>query len=205
MSEHRRVGEGVDLPPDHRPATRGDAAALAQLVNLAGEGLPYYLWSGMAAGGESAWEVGAERARRESGGFSYRNAIVREQDGEVVACLIGYPLPDPPPPADYSGMPAMFVPLQQLEDLAPGTWYVNVLAVLPGHRGRGYGGVLLDLAREAGLAAGSAGLSLIVADTNSGARRLYERNGYRERARRAMVKEAWQNPGREWVLLVREA
>ena len=35
------------------------------------------------------------------------------------------------------------------------------------------------------------------------ARRLYERCGYRERARRAMVKEKWQHPGMEWVLLVK--
>ena len=32
---------------------------------------------------------------------------------------------------------AMFVPLQELENLAPGTWYVNVLAVRPEFRGLG--------------------------------------------------------------------
>jgi hypothetical protein len=36
-------------------------------------------------------------------------------------------------------MPAMFVPLQELENLAPGTWYVNVLAAYPEHRSQGHG------------------------------------------------------------------
>ena len=36
-------------------------------------------------------------------------------------------------------MPPMFVPLQELEDRVPGTWYVNVLATLEEHRGKGYG------------------------------------------------------------------
>jgi hypothetical protein len=47
-------------------------------------------------------------------------------------------------------------------------------------------------------------LSVIVSDANVGARRLYERSGYREIARRPMVKEGWDNAGREWVLLVKD-
>ena len=75
-------------------------------------------------------------------------------------------------------MPAMFVPLQELENLAPGSWYVNVLAVQPQFRGRGLGTQLLDLADAIAAAHRSRGLSVIVADANTGARRLYERCGY---------------------------
>ena len=99
---------------------------MAELVNMAGEGMPVYLWSKTVESPEAAWEVGRQRAVRESGGFSYRNTVVREDGGRVVAALIGYRLPDDPEPVDYGDMPAMFVPLQQLEDLVPGTWYVNV-------------------------------------------------------------------------------
>ena len=38
---------------------------------------------------------------------------------------------------------------------------------------------------------------------NEGARRLYERCGYAEAAHRPMVKEDWENPSDEWVLLVK--
>ena len=48
-----------------------------------------------------------------------------------------------------------------------------------------------------------ADLSIIVSDSNTGARRLYERTGYREVARRRKIKEDWQNPGTDWVLLLK--
>jgi ribosomal protein S18 acetylase RimI-like enzyme len=191
------------LAKPHRRATRDDAAAMAELVNMAGEGLPLYLWSRMAGPGESAWEIGRERAQRDDGSFSYRNTVVREESGRVVAALIGYALPDAPEPIDYGAMPAMFVPLQELENLAPGSWYVNVLATYPEYRGRGYGSELLAIAEALATAAYCPGMSIIVADANAGARRLYERSGYVERARRVIVKETWEHPGRDWMLLVK--
>ncbi len=193
----------ISLNPPFRAATPEDAAALAELINFAGEGLPVYLWEKMAEPGETVWDVGRRRARREEGGFSYRNAVVVEQEGAVVASLIGYALPDAPEPIDYDEMPAMFVPVQELENLAPGTWYVNVLAAYPEQRGKGHGTALLGQAERIAAAAGKSGLSIIVADANAGARRLYERCGYRETASRPMVKEDWQNPSANWVLLVK--
>jgi ribosomal protein S18 acetylase RimI-like enzyme len=193
-----------ELPTGFRAARLEDAFAMAELANMAGEGLPYYLWTGMASAGQSAWDVGRERARRESGSFSYRNTIVREDSGKVAASLVGYSLDDDPQPADYSDMPPMFVPLQQLEDLVPGTWYVNVLATFPEFQGKGYGKDLLHLAEAIALDSAKRGLSIIVADTNKGARRLYERLGYCEQARRPMVKEGWRHPGVNWVLLLKK-
>lgn len=193
----------IDFQLPYRRASTDDAPALAELGNMAGEGLPLYVWSHMAEAGKSPWEIGRERARRESGGFSYRNAVVRVEDSRAVACLVGYPLDDAPAPVDYSGLPPMFVPLQQLEDMAPGTWYVNVLATYPEYRGRGYGSELLAVAEAMAQDLGKRGLSIIVADSNSGARRLYERQGYVEQARRPMIKENWESPGSNWVLLVK--
>ena len=193
----------IDLRPPFRRATPDDDTPMAELVNIAGEGLPHYLWSKSAAPGGDPWDVGRERARRESGAFSYRNTVFREEQGRVAAALIGYPLADSIEPADYDNMPAMFVPMQQLEDQAPGTWYVNVLATYPEYRGRGHGRALLELAERLAAGLRKQGLSIIVSDANTGARRLYERCGYRERARRPLVKEQWDNAGSEWVLLVK--
>lgn len=193
---------GIDLP--FRRGTPDDAEVLAEFVNVAGEGLALYLWQRMANAGESAWDVGHARAKREIGAFSYRNAILRLVGHDPVACLIGYPLEDDPPATDYSDVPAMFVPLQQLEDMVPGTWYINVLATREGHRGKGYGKALLALAEDIAASLGKRGLSLIVADTNASARALYGRLGYREMAQRPMVKEQWIHPGRNWILLVKD-
>jgi ribosomal protein S18 acetylase RimI-like enzyme len=208
FTPRQRPGTVMTAPePPYFPATPDDADALAQLVNMAGEGLPLYLWEGMAEPGQTAWDVGRSRARRDQGAFSYRNAITLREgdrpDGAVIACLIGYDIPDKPE-AIAKDMPAMFVPLQELENLAPGTWYVNVLATFPEHRGKGLGGRLLEYAEAAARAAGRHGLSVIVEDANSGARRLYERCGFRETARRRIVKDDWISAGTEWVLLVKE-
>lgn len=193
----------ISIDPPFRQAVPDDAQDLAEFVNMAGEGLPLYLWEQMANAGESAWEIGLNRAKRDSGGFSYRNAILRLAEKDVVACLIGYPLEDNPSLVDYSEMPPMFVPLQQLEVMAAGTWYINVVATKEAYQGKGYGKELLALADNIAADLGKRGLSLIVADTNEGARRLYTGLGYRELAQRPMVKERWEHPGKNWVLMTK--
>ncbi len=44
-------------------------------------------------------------------------------------------------------------------------------------------------------------MSVIVADHNEGARRLYERHGYEEAAKRAMVKNGWSVESENWLLM----
>ncbi|HEU4475108.1 MAG TPA: hypothetical protein VFR71_00220, partial [Methyloceanibacter sp.] len=115
--------------PIFRPATKADAAALAVLVDIAGEGMPAYMWSTLKAPGQSLLELGRERAQREAGGFSYRNSIVAEIDGEIAASLVGYRLDDPYDlEASLAETPEIVRPLVRLEAKAPGSWYVNVLA-----------------------------------------------------------------------------
>ena len=192
----------IALEPPYRHARADDADALAFLVNEAGEGMPLALWRDLASPGQSPWTVGAERARRDAGAFSYRNAVVRERGDAVAACLVGYPLPDLPPVTDYSTLRPMLAPLQALEDLAGGSWYVNVLATRPQWRGTGCGSGLLEVAFAQARATGRRCASIIVSNANAGARRLYERHGFRERARRPMNKEGWNGDGESWLLLL---
>lgn len=191
------------IHPPHRAATQEDAAAMTRLVNIAGEGLPLYLWEKMAAesDGLSAWEIGEQRAQREAGGFSYRNTVLRIEDDVAVAALIGYPIATEPDPDRYDGLPAMFVPLQQLEDLVTGSWYINVLATLADFRGRGMGSDLLRIAERLASEASCDAVSLIVNNANEGGRRLYARHGYQEVDRRPIIKENWAHEGTHWLLL----
>jgi ribosomal protein S18 acetylase RimI-like enzyme len=185
-----------------RPAVKADAPILAELVNYAGEGMPLYLWNRMAAADEDGWQIGRVRAERETGAFSYRNAVVIEESGEAAGCLIGYDIPTRPEPIP-ADLPAMFVPLQELENLAPDTWYINVIGVVPKFRNLGLGARLLALADETARGRGKSGTSLIVADANHGARRLYARSGFREQASRKMIKEDWQSEGENWLLMAK--
>ena len=99
----------------------------------------------------------------------------------------------------------MFVPLLELENLAAGTWYVNAVAAFSEARGLGVGSKLMQWAEGRASELGLQGVSLIVSDANPGARRLYERLGYAEMARRPMVTERWETVGRNWVLMIKRA
>jgi len=193
----------VALDPPFRCATPADASALAELANMAGEGMPLHLWARMAGPGDTPWDLGRARARGAHGSFSHRNAVVAEVDGQVVASLVGYRLPDAPRAIDLNTKPAMLVPMQQLENLAPGTFYVNFLATRPADRRQGYGARLLSIADRMVSGTDASGLSIIVADGNENARRFYEKCGYSSAAARPMVKEDWENPGENWLLLTK--
>jgi ribosomal protein S18 acetylase RimI-like enzyme len=192
----------TEIDASYRRATRADAAALAELVQFASEGLALCLWAQLAGRGGDPWDIGRKRASGETGGISYRNALIGEVAGRPACALIGYPLGDKAEPTP-DALPAMLAPLHELTRMAPDTWYVHALAAYPQHRGRGLGTALLAEADKRAARADKPGLSLIVTDTNTSARRLYEHSGYREAAQRKIVKENWQHPGTNWVLLTK--
>ncbi|PRY26769.1 acetyltransferase (GNAT) family protein [Aliiruegeria haliotis] len=183
-----------------RPALPEDADQLAVLVNQAGEGMPLLVWQDMAEPGEDPWQVGRNRVRGTGAGISHRNGWVAMRDGALAGCLFGYTQPERPPPLDPD-MPAMFRPLAELENAAPGTGYVYVLSTVANQQGRGVGTALLAHAERY---RGPNGMSLIVSDGNPGAMRLYSRCGYVERARLPMVKDGWDNAGSYWILMVKD-
>ena len=186
-----------------REARQDDAGVLAELVNLAGEGMPLQLWETMREPGETAWDVARRRAARDDGGISWRNAVIAEVDGEIAGALIGYPRPPMPEPVDYAAMPSMFTPLQELETLAPNTWYVNILAVFPAFRGRGLGARLMTMAEDIAAREGKPGLSVIVSDASTNAKQLYLTCGYRQAAMRPKAWDAGHIEGESWILLTK--
>jgi ribosomal protein S18 acetylase RimI-like enzyme len=186
--------------PSLRPARPADAEDLARLGNLAGEGLAFAFWAGLAGPGEAPLDVGIRRAARGEGAFSWRNAVIAELDGRVAGALVAYHVRRPEP---LDPVPAVFRPLQALENRAVGTLYLNVLATYPEFRRRGVASRLLAEAERWGR--GSRGLSLIVADRNLAALGLYEAFGFREAGREAMVKEGWESASGAWVLMVKPA
>lgn len=185
-----------------RAATPDDAPHLVRFFRWGGEGLCDLFWADMALPGQSIDEVGIARARREEGDFSYRNAHVVEEDGVVVAGIAAYRQPSDPVPIGPD-FPAAFAPLQELENLAAGHWYVFFIAAMPEARGRGYGTALLRHAEEQALALGCPGLAIIVSASNPGAARLYDRMGFRETARRRLDIPGWEKSGTDAVLMLK--
>ncbi|MEM8572729.1 MAG: GNAT family N-acetyltransferase [Pseudomonadota bacterium] len=189
----------IPLDSPLRLATEADAPQLADLVNFAGEGLPFHVWTGLARDHEDPWEIG--RARQAEKARDGQIVVVDHGDG-AVAGLTGYAIGAEPEPIGED-FPALFRPLQELENKALQSWYVNVLACYPEHRGKGLGSRLLGLAEEIAGSEGLARMSVIVASNNTGVRRLYERHGYAEIASLPSVKGNWDTDTDAWVLLMK--
>jgi len=194
-------------PPLCRPARKDDARTLARLIEIAGEGIPTYLWAQQAGPGRSALDVGTERAARDDADFSYRNAVVAEVAGEAAGMVLAYRLPEPGAAAIAAlpQVPALLRPLVELEYRVPGSYYVNALAVFPGFRRRGLGAALLEVARRRGQQARCARLSVQVFAENQPAFRLYLRAGYRVFDRRPVEPHPCYPYSTEVLLMTRAA
>lgn len=176
---------------------------LAYLINLAGEGLPEYLWSQIAEDNVSAMELGAQRAARETGGFSYRNASVCTIDNELVGMVLAYRQDDPYEIGDITEYPDVVRPLVELEAQAPGSWYINAIATYEIYRRQGVGKSLMaHTEREASIACCSS-LSLIVASENSYARQLYEALGFEVVDSRPVKLYLGCAHGGDWLLMMK--
>jgi ribosomal protein S18 acetylase RimI-like enzyme len=189
-----------------RPARKSDASDVALLVNVATHGGIAQGWAAEEAACEtySPIEVGRRKMLSETDIFSWRSATIAEGNGEVAGMLLGYREPDRPTPAP-ADTPPFLLPLLELEAEASGKWFISMLGVYPEWRGQGVGSALLDVAERKCAETGGAGLALITEDVNEGARRLYERRGFRLRAKRPMGKFPWGGAGsRDWLLMVKE-
>ncbi|WP_094709129.1 N-acetyltransferase [Hahella sp. CCB-MM4] len=160
-------------------ANKEDAGELAYLINLAGEGFPELLWSGMVEGSETPLQVGAKRAAREEGGFSYTNAKVIRIEEDIAGMVISYKLDDPYDIGDLADYPEPVRSLIQLEAKVPGSWYINAIATHENYRGRGIATKLMADAEMQAREHGANTMSLIVSSENRLARSLYLNMEYR--------------------------
>ena len=190
-----------------RPATRGDAAEIALLVNIAVHGGIARGWASDEAseGTYDPVEVGRLEMLDDDTEFGWKSVTMAETaGGEVAGMLLGYRKPDSfePVPPEVTGF---MRPIEELEAEANGTWFISMLGVHVKWRGRDVGSQLLDVAEVKRVATGAKGLALIVEDENEGARRLYERRGYRMRTKRPMLGFSGGGPaGRDWLLMVKD-
>ena len=162
-----------------RSAKAEDAQNLAKLIDIAGEGIPSWLWSkSIDHDDQSVLDIGAERARRTSGGFSFKNAHVLELQNQVAGMLLGYPILEAPE-GNNDELPKPIIPFLELERYSVNTWYINALAVYAEHHGNGFGSALMEQAEAEARKRNISKMSIQVYGQNHGAVRLYKRLGYK--------------------------
>lgn len=194
--------QGPGMSINIRKANASDASHLVRFINMAADDLPLHFWRKSVGPDGDALGYGRERASRDTGNFSYTNAWMAEIDGAVGAGLLGYPADVSPGPIEPD-TPEIFVPLLELEAMAPGSWYLNVLATYEDFRGKGLASALLAHAERIAVSAGHDTISLIAEDTHEDALRLYSAKGFRQVARRPLVKGDWSVGATEWILFTK--
>jgi ribosomal protein S18 acetylase RimI-like enzyme len=190
-----------------RPARKADATDIALLVNVATHGAIARGWAN-GEGADEAYdpiEIGRLEMLEDDDSFNWRNATMAETaDGEVTGMLLGYREPESLRKV-APGTPDFLVPILELEYAAVGTWFVSMLGVHIRWRSKGVGSALLDIADTKRQSSHAQGVSLIVEDTNAGARRLYQRRGFAVRDQRPMGRYPGSDaPGGNWLLMVKE-
>ena len=166
-----------------RAAAKSDSRLIAELFLISSDGFAEYIWQQVAEPGESVLEAGCRRYARDGVDFSWQNCLMAEIGGTAVAMAHCYPMhvdPDAEPIAD-----PVLRPAAELED--DGSLYLSGLAVLPEHRGRGIGSILLDAVEQRAKRLELPHVSLICFERNTRAMSLYRRRGYDELDRRPIV------------------
>lgn len=185
-----------------RQARESDALDLACLIDCASRGLALWLWSTLRTAGQSSIEVGRHRIRTLSASpLHYATFTVADIDGAIAGALTGRLIPLRYERGDFADLPDVYAPLLELEAVAAGSWYLNVVAVYPEFRGRGLGSALLRKAEEIARLADAPQISLIVEEANAGALKLYLQTGFRESKRRPFIPFPGSADRGDWILL----
>jgi len=186
-----------------RPANKADAIHLAELINLAGEGIPYFLWQKAAQGSESPLDVGIKRASRDTGDFSYRNVVIAEDNPEICGMILSYAIPEQYDLSGINELPSLIQPLVLLEAQATGSWYINAIATYDMYRQKGIASLLLDEIELHAKIAGYSQCSLIVSELNQRAIHLYQNRGYFIKTREPALLMSKQEPAYDWLLMIK--
>lgn len=182
-----------------RSAAEGDIPMFLGLINTAGGGFPLRTWQETASPGQGPWDRGRQMMLDAHEDIHLGNCWIAETPVGGLGAMVLYTAPWKGS-AKAAKFPDYLIPEEELEAEANGTAYIAYLCTVDSSRGQGIGSALLRFAETRRT---KAGLSLVVASANYGARALYQRHGFTEAARRAMVNIDGLSAGQDWILMVK--
>ncbi len=187
-----------------RSAIQSDCSDLAIFADMASRRLTSFLWNIQATEGQSGLEIGRDLIRVKSDYFAhYKNWQVAESDGQTVGGLNGYILSQQPSGPGSSDMPECVKPLNELKDVAQGSWYIAAAAAHSEVRGQGVGKAILQEAERLARCAKCQRLTLMVGSFNTHAHQIYLRSGFKEWERRKFLPFDGSDSHGSWILMVK--
>lgn len=184
-------------------AQQAQSSELADLIQVAGDHLPFYIWQMEGAHGKDALEVGRKQiaSSKELSKFSYQNTRVCIEQGQIIGASLSHKLPQQASLSNLHEHPEPVIPLLMLETKAPGAWYLHLVVVDENSRNLGVAKLMfkdaLRLAREAGCDE----IVLIVNSANRAALSLYGSLGFTSKDQIPAVPYPNCLNGSHWILL----
>jgi len=164
----------------YRPGEKKDCAKLAELINIASDGVVEYLFHDLVPG-MTPVQVVAHNLENDNYPHSYRSAVVAAEETDVIGMALSYP-------SSYHKITdemRSFFPVDRLEHLShfyssciENSWFLDALCVIESHRRGGIGKKLISLTKEKAVENGYNALRLIVFADNALAIPVYERTGF---------------------------
>lgn len=164
---------------------RAEARQIAELIVIAGDSVPDFPLDSQANNGSGPIDLAKRRTARKAEAFSFRHAVIAEALGEMAGMVLGYRVPVHGEAFKLTALPRYLRPISAIERTAPGSFYINTLAVFPQFQNLGLGALLLEAASERARKGGCDSLTLEVAEHNEAAIRFYLRHRFQFAARRA--------------------
>ena len=165
---------------NYRTGERKDCKKIAELINIASDGVVEYLFHNLVPG-MTPIQVLAHNLENDNYPHSYRNALVAAEGTDVIGMALSYP-------SSYhkiTGEMRNFFPADRLEHFShfyssriENSWFLDALCVTERHRRRGIGKKLISLTKEKAVENGYNALSLIVFADNELAIPVYKRTGF---------------------------
>jgi ribosomal protein S18 acetylase RimI-like enzyme len=165
----------------YRPAEKADSAKIAELINIASDGIVEYLFHDLVPK-MTPVQIMAYNLENDNYLHSYKSAIVAADGANVVGMALSYPSSYHKITDEMRG----FFPIERLEHLSdfysshvPDSWFLDALGVDQTYRMKGIGTRLVELTKERAKDNGYGILSLIAFADNSPALALYKVLGFR--------------------------
>lgn len=172
------MNENITLK--YRPAEKADSEKLAELINIASNGVVEFLFHDLVPG-MTPVQVIAHNLEADHYPHSYRSTVVAVEEDEVVGMALSYPSSYHRITDEMRG----FFPAGRLAHLrhfyssrVENSWYLDTLCVAASHRKKGIGMALISATKEMAVENGFNTLSLIVFADNTLAIPVYESTGF---------------------------
>ena len=165
----------------HRPAEKPDSAKIAELIDIASDGVVKYLFHDLVPQ-MTPVQIMAYNLEKDNYPHSYKSALVAADGTNVIGMAVSYPASYHRITDEMRG----FFPNERLEHLSdfyssrvPNSWFLDALGVDDTYRRKGIGRRLVELTQERAKDNGYEILSLIVFADNSTALAFYKALGFR--------------------------